>query len=56
MIINSLISLKIDEDGYIWVMTNSLPVYIYSSLDPNEYNFRVWKQHVREAKRNTVCE
>lgn len=48
--------LTIDEEGDIWVMTNSMPIFIYSRLDTNVYNFRVWKQNVNEAKRNTVCE
>ncbi|XP_034485419.1 L-dopachrome tautomerase yellow-f2-like [Drosophila innubila] len=48
--------LTIDEDGNIWVMSNSMPIFIYSQLDPNIYNFRIWKQNVKEAKRNTVCE
>ncbi|XP_068152404.1 LOW QUALITY PROTEIN: L-dopachrome tautomerase yellow-f2-like [Drosophila tropicalis] len=48
--------LTIDADGTIWVMTNSMPIFIYSTLDTNVYNFRIWKQNVHEAKRNTVCE
>ncbi|XP_030558891.1 L-dopachrome tautomerase yellow-f2-like [Drosophila novamexicana] len=48
--------LTIDEDGNIWIMTNSMPIFIYSTLDSNVYNFRIWKQNVNEAKRNTVCE
>ncbi|KAH8417926.1 hypothetical protein KR222_008607, partial [Zaprionus bogoriensis] len=48
--------LEIDEDGYIWVMTNTMPKFIYSRLDTNEYNFRVWKRSVTEAKQNTMCQ
>ncbi|XP_058982633.1 L-dopachrome tautomerase yellow-f2 isoform X2 [Musca domestica] len=47
--------LTIDEDGTMWVMTNSMPIFIYSTLDPNVYNFRVWKQSTEVAIRNTVC-
>ncbi|XP_036324480.1 L-dopachrome tautomerase yellow-f2-like [Rhagoletis pomonella] len=47
--------LTIDEDGNIWVMTNSMPIFIYSTLDTNVVNFRVWKQNVFEAARNTIC-
>ncbi|XP_032593561.1 L-dopachrome tautomerase yellow-f2 isoform X2 [Drosophila grimshawi] len=48
--------LTIDEAGTIWVMTNSMPIFIYSTLDSNVFNFRIWKQDVNEAKRNTICE
>ncbi|XP_055851594.1 L-dopachrome tautomerase yellow-f2-like [Episyrphus balteatus] len=48
--------LTIDNEGTIWVMTNSMPIFIYSQLDPNVVNFRVWKQRVQDAVENTVCE
>ncbi|KAH8358826.1 hypothetical protein KR093_002702, partial [Drosophila rubida] len=48
--------LTIDEEGVIWVMSNSMPIFIYSQLDTDTYNFRIWKQDVYEAKHNTVCE
>ncbi|KAH8417649.1 hypothetical protein KR222_003614, partial [Zaprionus bogoriensis] len=48
--------LEIDEDGDIWVLTNTLPKFIYSKLDTNEYNFRVWKRSVTDAKHNTMCQ
>uniref|UniRef100_A0A0A1X3L0 L-dopachrome isomerase n=1 Tax=Zeugodacus cucurbitae TaxID=28588 RepID=A0A0A1X3L0_ZEUCU len=47
--------LTIDDEGNIWVMTNSMPIFIYATLDPNVVNFRVWKQNVYEAAKNTVC-
>ncbi|XP_052852301.1 L-dopachrome tautomerase yellow-f2 [Drosophila gunungcola] len=48
--------LSIDEEGTIWVMSNSMPIFIYSTLDTNVYNFRIWKQKASLAKRGTVCE
>ncbi|EDW14389.2 L-dopachrome tautomerase yellow-f2 [Drosophila mojavensis] len=48
--------LTIDEDGTMWVMTNSMPIFIYSTLDTNVFNFRIWKQDTIDAKRNTACE
>ncbi|EDW42379.1 L-dopachrome tautomerase yellow-f2 [Drosophila sechellia] len=48
--------LSIDEDGTIWVMSNSMPIFIYSTLDTSIYNFRIWKQKASLAKRGTVCE
>ncbi|EDW97174.1 L-dopachrome tautomerase yellow-f2 [Drosophila yakuba] len=48
--------LSIDEDGTIWVMSNSMPIFIYSTLDTDVYNFRIWKQKASLARRGTVCE
>ncbi|KAH8383760.1 hypothetical protein KR009_010399 [Drosophila setifemur] len=48
--------LTIDEDGTLWLMSNSMPIFIYSTLDTNVYNFRIWKQKTSLAKRGTVCE
>uniref|UniRef100_A0A1I8PYE9 Uncharacterized protein n=1 Tax=Stomoxys calcitrans TaxID=35570 RepID=A0A1I8PYE9_STOCA len=47
--------LSIDDEGTMWVMTNSMPIFIYSTLDTNIYNFRVWKQNTATAVLNTVC-
>jgi len=48
--------LNVDEDGVIWVMTNTMPLFIYSQLDPNQFNFRVWRQPAADAIRGTVCD
>ncbi|XP_037709186.1 L-dopachrome tautomerase yellow-f [Drosophila subpulchrella] len=48
--------LTIDEEGTIWVMSNSMPIFVYSTLDKEKYNFRIWKQKATLAKRGTVCE
>lgn len=37
-------------------MTNSMPLFIYASLNPNEYNFRVWRQSINDVVRGTDCE
>lgn len=48
--------LTIDGNGNLWMMTNSMPVFIYSKLNINEFNFRVWKQNTKILSQNTVCE
>ncbi|XP_055904569.1 L-dopachrome tautomerase yellow-f2-like [Eupeodes corollae] len=48
--------LTIDKEGTIWLMTNSMPIFIYSQLDPNVVNFRVWNQKTQLAAENTICE
>ncbi|KAJ6626578.1 L-dopachrome tautomerase yellow-f2, partial [Pseudolycoriella hygida] len=47
--------LNVDRNGTLWVMTNSMVRFIYSQLDPNVYNFRVWKANVRDIVRGTIC-
>lgn len=47
--------LKIYQDDVI-VMTNSMPVYMYSSLDYDKTNFRVWMNNIRDAVKYTVCD
>lgn len=50
--------LKVDQepDQNIWVLSNRLHKYLYSSLDPMDINFRLLTVPVKEAIRGTVCE
>lgn len=56
MIFIGKIVLQIDSDGVIWVMTNRLPIYAYASVDPNDYNYRIWKAPVKKAIEGTPCD
>lgn len=47
--------LNVDENGTLWVMTNSMIRFIYDRLDPTVYNFRIWRANVRDIVRGTVC-
>ncbi|KAI4460332.1 protein yellow-related [Holotrichia oblita] len=47
--------LKIYQDDII-VLTNSMPVFLYSSLNYDEINFRVWMNNVYEAVKGTNCD
>ncbi|CAD7084268.1 unnamed protein product [Hermetia illucens] len=47
--------ITVDMDGTLWAMTNSMPVFIYSKLDTNQYNFRVWRQEAGKAIQGTGC-
>ncbi|XP_055588228.1 L-dopachrome tautomerase yellow-f2 [Uranotaenia lowii] len=47
--------LTIDEDGTVWVISNRLPIWIYSKLDENDFNFRVWKQSAEKLIEGTIC-
>jgi len=48
--------LSIDNEDNIWIMTNTMPRFIYGSLNPNEYNFRIWTQNAFKAVKGSVCE
>lgn len=50
--------LKVDNevDQGVWVLSNRLPVYLYSQLNFNDYNFRVFRGDVEEAVRGTPCD
>lgn len=48
--------LNVDAEGIVWMMTNTMPRFIYSRLNPEEYNFRIWRQPVQDAIRGTICE
>lgn len=48
--------LNVDQEGVLWVLTNTMPRFIYGRLDPNEYNFRVWRVNVLDVVRGTVCD
>ncbi|KAG4067352.1 hypothetical protein HA402_000343 [Bradysia odoriphaga] len=54
--INYPVDLNIDNEDNVWVLTNTLPKFIYGKLDTNEFNFRVWRTNVFEAIRGTVCD
>lgn len=48
--------MNVDRDGTIWVMSNTMPRFIYASLNTDEFNFRVWKASTRNAIRGTLCD
>ncbi|XP_050298512.1 protein yellow [Anthonomus grandis grandis] len=47
--------IKVDSDGYLWVLSNKLPQFMYSSLDYNDVNFRIMSAKVSEAIKGTAC-
>lgn len=49
--------LKLDheETQSIWVMSNRLPIYLYSQLDYGDINFRILKADVNTIIANNIC-
>ncbi|XP_065089892.1 L-dopachrome tautomerase yellow-f-like [Ochlerotatus camptorhynchus] len=45
----------IDNDGMLWVISNRLPIWIYSKLDVNDFNYRIWRQLPERAINGTIC-
>lgn len=48
--------MTMDFDGNLWVMTNTMPYFIYSRINPRSVNYRVWRFNVRELIANTNCD
>lgn len=49
--------LKVDRqlDQGVWVMSNRLPIFLYSELDYKEINFQILRAGVKDAVKGTVC-
>lgn len=49
--------LKIDSDREnIWVVSNNLPIFIYSRLDYNQINFRLLRANIQRSIAKTICD
>ncbi|XP_053609466.1 protein yellow [Plodia interpunctella] len=48
--------IKVDYNDNLWILSNKLPVWMYSKLDANEVNFRVFSAPVLEAISHTACD
>jgi len=42
-------------DDELWVMSNRMIRHIYTKLKSDDYNFRIFRQNVKEAVKNTRC-
>ncbi|XP_055857826.1 protein yellow [Episyrphus balteatus] len=50
--------LKVDRQVRqgVWVMSNRLPIYLYSKLDYSDVNFRILRANVEDAVAGTICD
>lgn len=48
--------LSIDNDGYVWVMSNSIIKLLYTKLNLDEFNFHIWRANIKEVIKGTVCD
>ncbi|XP_017056801.1 protein yellow [Drosophila ficusphila] len=49
--------LKVDneENQSVWIISNRLPIFLYSNLDYEDINFRILKGNVNKIVSNSVC-
>ncbi|KAH8418148.1 hypothetical protein KR009_001143 [Drosophila setifemur] len=49
--------LKVDneEQQSVWIMSNRLPIFLYSQLEYGEINFRILKADVNKIVKNSIC-
>lgn len=50
-----MLSLQIDAERNLWILSDKMPVFIYQSLDPEQYNYRIFKVKIDDAIKDTVC-
>lgn len=50
--------LKVDRASpqHVWVMSNNLPTFLYSTLSPNQINFRILAANIEKAVAGTICD
>jgi hypothetical protein len=48
--------MKVDRDGNMWVLSDRLPLFWYTSLKAGEVNYRVLTEKTSELIQGTPCE
>ncbi|XP_058125130.1 protein yellow [Anopheles ziemanni] len=48
--------LKVDTEGMLWVLSDRLPMFIFTSLDEGQYNYRILVGETREMIKGTPCD
>lgn len=48
--------LRVDGAGRLYVLSNRLPVFMFKTLKPTDYNFRILIGNTRDLVRGTPCE
>lgn len=47
--------LKVDRERNIWVLSDRMPVFLYKTLNPKEFNYRILKGNIKDAIKGTPC-
>lgn len=48
--------LKVDKEGFVWVLTDRLPKFMYDHLDYDDVNFRIFRGATGEIIKGTACD
>lgn len=48
--------IKVDSNDNLWVLSNRLPIFLYSRLNYDDVNFRILMAKVTDAIRGTACD
>uniref|UniRef100_A0A182IQZ6 Protein yellow n=1 Tax=Anopheles atroparvus TaxID=41427 RepID=A0A182IQZ6_ANOAO len=48
--------LKVDTEGTLWVLSDRLPMFIFTSLDEQQYNYRILVGETQEMIKGTPCD
>jgi hypothetical protein len=48
--------IKVDYNNNLWILSNRMPIWMYSKLDTNDVNFRVFSAPVLDAISHTACD
>uniref|UniRef100_A0A182N8X0 Protein yellow n=1 Tax=Anopheles dirus TaxID=7168 RepID=A0A182N8X0_9DIPT len=48
--------LKVDNEGTLWVLSDRLPMFIFTSLDADQYNYRILVGETRDMIKGTPCD
>lgn len=48
--------LTVDNEGSVWVMSNTMPRFVYARLNVSEYSYKIWRGRTQEVIRGSHCE
>lgn len=48
--------LTVDNEGYVYVMSNTMPRFVYARLNTTEYSYKIWRGRARDVIKGSNCE
>lgn len=50
------IDIKLDREGFIWVVSNRMPHFLNDRMDFKDYNYRILVAKAKDIIKGTICE
>lgn len=50
------IDITLDREGYVWVVSNRMPHFLYDIMDFSDYNYRILVGKASDLIKGTVCD